>query len=108
MHKNKQRIGELANVVRSKNAGSFMTTCDIFFEQKQTYDVIKKLNPITKEIVAKLYGISVNSVVGIYYHDNALGIKVTFIKPSGTSTGDIYCTDIYGAQQFIPLLDIEA
>ncbi|MFX1589594.1 MAG: DUF4387 family protein [Promethearchaeota archaeon] len=33
---------DLAKVIRSKNAGPFMTTIDIFFDERENYEKVKK------------------------------------------------------------------
>lgn len=101
------RLDELATVLRSKNAGPFMTTFDIFFDSDDAYLRVKSSGIIDEELVAKLYNISVTEVVGVFFVDGARGIKITILKPSGIASGDTSCTDIYGAQQYIPLLNIQ-
>ncbi len=94
-------IEELAKVIRSKNAGPFMTTIDIFFDDKESYDRVKKA--LTIGVIAKLYNIPIKEVVGIFYYDVAMGIKVTLIKPGDEASGDQECTDTFGASQHVPL-----
>ena len=55
-------------------------------------------------LIAKLYGISDNEVSIIPY-DVAYAIKITI--PRLVPSGDPGDTDVYGAQQHAPLLDIE-
>jgi len=45
--------------------------------------------------------------LGIFFVDEARGIKITVPKPGGVASGDPDCRDIYGAQYYIPLLDVE-
>ena len=59
---------------------------------------------ITPQHIAKLYGVSDNEVSIIPY-DVAYAIKITI--PRLVPSGDPGDTDVYGAQQHAPLLDIE-
>ena len=100
----KATLGELAGVLRSKNAGALLVTLDVIFEDEATYARVRDSGAITAQRVAELYGISQNEVSIIPY-DVAFAIKITIprLLPSG-SFGD---TDVYGAQQHAPLLGIE-
>jgi len=62
---------------------------------------------LTKELIARLYHMRPEDVEGIYFVDLANGIKITIPKAPGEATGDPRCRDIYGAQQYVPLLDVE-
>jgi hypothetical protein len=89
--------------VRSKNAGPFTLTFDLFFPNEEQYNDVVDRNVVTKEKVAKLYGIA-PSDVRIFPFQPALAIKVSIprLMPGG-SPGD---TDVAGGQQFVPLLDL--
>jgi len=98
------RLGELAGVLRSKNAGALLVTLDIIFEDQATFARVRDSGAITPDKVAALYDVSHNDVSIIPY-EVAYAIKITIprLVPSG-SFGD---TDVYGAQQHAPLLNIE-
>ena len=99
------RLGSLATLVRSKNAGPFRYTLDVVFSDEDSYRAVLAANVITREAVAKLYGLTIEDVTTVRSFDAARAIKVTLRRtiPSG-SPGD---GDIYGAQQHAPLLDLE-
>ena len=94
-------IGDLATFVTSKNAGPFLVTIDAIFTSRDQYERVRDADVLTPEVVARLYQRDVRDVVGIVYFDPAKAIKVTLRRqtPSG-SPGD---TDVYGAQQHVPL-----
>lgn len=96
-------IMELARIIRSKNAGPFMTTIDMFFDKKESYERVKKA--LTTETIVKRYNITQKDVIGIFYYDIVMGIKVTILKPGGIASGDQECTDTFGASQHVPLID---
>lgn len=99
------KLGELAEVMRSKNAGPFMLTVDMIFDSGDSYERVKNSGLLTKERVAKLYGVPESSIHGVFFIDQAYGIKVSLVKksPSGTPA----CTDTLGAQQHVPLRELE-
>jgi len=101
----KTLLTELATVIRSKNAGPFKITLDIFFKNEENYLEVKGSGVITKETIAKLYNLPENRILGIYFVDKVHGIKITILR--GPSSGSASDTDVYGAQQHAPLLVLE-
>ena len=100
-----QKLAELAKTIRSKNAGVNLITFDIIFAERSTYERVKAARVLTRETVAKLYRIAPERISDFVEFDPANAIKFTIyrLRPSG-SPGD---PDIFGAQQYAPLLDIE-
>lgn len=98
------RLVDLAQVLRSKNAGALLCTLDMMFEDEETYRRVRDSGAINVQRIAELYGVSDNEVSIIPY-DVAYAIKVTI--PRLARSGDPEDSDIYGAQQHAPLLDIE-
>ena len=98
-------IREVAQVVRSKNAGPFRLTLDILFKDRDVYDRVKRSGAITAATVAGLYGIPVERVTDFVWFDPGKALKATLVRSvSSGSAGD---TDVYGAQQHAPLLGLE-
>jgi len=100
-----KNIREIAKVIRSKNCSPFELTMDIIIKDKDNYAKIKAKELINKALIAKLYGISEDKISKVIYFEVANAIKITMqrVIPS-SSPGD---TDVYGAQQHGPLLEIE-
>ena len=98
------RLIDIADVLRSKNAGALLVTLDLIFEDEDRYRKVRDSGVITPSLIAQRYGVSENAVEIIPY-DVAYAIKITIprLYPSG-QFGD---SDIYGAQQHAPLMDIE-
>lgn len=99
------KIAELAQVLRSKNASPFVTTCDFFFNDEEAYRRVKNSGVITKQLISKLYNIPIEYIITIQYFDMVKGLKISFLKT--IPSGDPGCTDTFGAQQHAPLLEIE-
>ena len=100
------KLSELAKIFRSKNAGPFLTTIDIFCEEDKHYAAIKSSGVINVTEVSKLFKIPEKDVLGIYFYDDVKGIKITIVKPGHVVSGDITCADTLGMQQYIPLKNL--
>lgn len=98
-------LDEFANIVRSKNAGPFRLTFDIFFDSTEEYRRGVESNLTDPEFISNAYDISEDQVVGIYDVDKVNAIKITIER--SIESGNPKDTDIYGAQQHLPLLSCE-
>jgi hypothetical protein len=99
------QLGALAEVVRSKNASPFRVTLDLLFAEHETYEHVKRSGVLTVDAIADAYGVAPEQVEGIYFVDQARGIKVTIRK---TYPSDHFLSwDCYGAQQHLPLAALE-
>ena len=99
------RLAELAKTIRSKNAGVDKITFDVIFDRRDRYEQVKRSRVLTRESIARLYRIPEARIADFVEFDPAPAIKFTIYRerPSG-SPGD---SDIFGAQQYAPLLDLE-
>lgn len=99
------KLVDIAKTIRSKNAGTDRITFDIIFREKENYELVKKSKVITKESIANLFQINENRISDFVEFDPAYAIKFTIqrLQPSG-SPGE---GDVFGCQQYPPLLDIE-
>ena len=99
-----QTLSELAKTIRSKNAGVNKITFDVIFRDRDNYERVKRSRVLTRESVAALYRIPPERISDFVEYDPAYAIKFTIYRltPSG-SAGD---GDIFGAQQYAPLLDL--
>lgn len=99
------RLSELAKTIRSKNAGVDKITFDIIFRDRINYERVKRTRVLTRETMAALFRIAAERISDFVEYDPGYAIKFTIYRltPSG-SAGD---GDIFGAQQYAPLLDLE-
>lgn len=99
------KLHEAATTIRSKNAGVDMITFDIVFKSQEFYERAKRSPNLTREAIARLYAIPDERIYSFVAFDPARAIKFTLrrLRPSG-SAGE---HDVFGAQQYAPLLDIE-
>jgi hypothetical protein len=97
-------VRELATVVRSKNAGPFRLTVDILFSTEEIYRHVLASGAITREVIARVYHLQPEDITDFVEFHPGRAIKATFPRP--VSSGAFGDTDVYGAQQHAPLLDI--
>ena len=97
-------IGETAYYVRSKNAGPFWVTVDIFCGEKAVYETLSASKSVSKEKVAEVYGVTADEVK-IFYLPNLNVIKISYprVKPQGQK----YETDMHAGQQYVQIAEME-
>jgi hypothetical protein len=100
----RRKLWELAKLIRSKNAGPFLLTFDIMFDDLEVYRRVRDSRAITQLTIARLYGLKPTDVSVVPY-DAALSIKATIPRP--TPSGNLDDGDVFGGQQYSPLVDLE-
>ena len=96
-------IADLAVLVRSKNAGPFWLTIDIMFDDADKYRRVRDSDIVNRDAVATMFRRDPADII-VVNHDAALAIKVSFPRPQ--SSGSKYDSDVYGGQQYAPLLSL--
>jgi hypothetical protein len=97
------KLSELASVIRSKNAGPFTVTLDVFFDDERGFEAVRGSGEVTREAMAELYQVEVADVLEVSFFAPAHALKITLRRWIGSAApGD---TDVFGAQQHAPLLD---
>lgn len=97
-------LSSLAKTIRSKNAGVDKITFDVIFTRREDYDLVRRAGVLSRAAVCRLYQIPESRICDHVEFDPAMAIKFTIYReqPSG-SVGD---PDIFGSQQYGPLLDV--
>ena len=98
------KLGDLARLIRSKNAGAFMLTFDVMFDDDATYQRVLKSKVLTKETFAKIYRVPEEEVL-FFQHEAAKAIKISIPRPYAQSSRED--GDAYGGQQHAPLVELE-
>jgi hypothetical protein len=98
------RIGDIARLVRSKNAGPFMLTIDVLFADRETFDRINATGALSVERVAKLYSVDPDRILAFVLPD-ALTVKLSF--PRDVPSGSLGDSDVYGCQYMARLAGAE-
>lgn len=100
-----RKLADIAKTIRSKNAGVDKITFDIIFADRANYELVRESGVLSREAVCRIFAIEPARISDHVAFDPALAIKFTLYRraPSG-SAGD---ADVFGAQQYGPLLDVE-
>lgn len=98
------KLGNLAAIVRSKNAGPYRITLDVLFEREDLYAAVSNSKAITAESVARAYGVGREKVSSFFEIPVARAFKITFFRPNvQCAVGE---SDVFGAQQHVPLMNM--
>lgn len=98
-------LHRLAKTIRSKNAGAHHYTLDVIFDDHDTYRRVVATKVLTRERVAALYGLAPEQIVQFVQYPPGNAVKITIRRP--ITSGDVGDSDVYGCQQYVPLLDIQ-
>jgi hypothetical protein len=97
-------IREFAREVRSKNAGPFWLTLEIFLRNKEDHDKLVALEVVTPELISKLYGTPADQVQ-IFFCENISTIKISIPRPA--IQGSPQDKDVHAGQQSVFLANVE-
>jgi hypothetical protein len=89
------RLGDIARLVRSKNAGPFMLTIDVMFADRASFDRVTRCGALAPERIASVYGTDVAGIRSFVLPD-ALTVKISF--PREVASGSLGDSDVYGCQ----------
>lgn len=98
------KLGELAQLIRSKNAGPFELTIDIMFDEPHTFERVRASGVLSRELIARMYRLAPEQV-RFFVVPDALAFKASMPRPHFQS--DLADSDNHGGQQYAPLIDIE-
>jgi hypothetical protein len=99
------RLYDVAAVIRSKNAGPFTLTIDLFFPDEAQYAAARDSALLTVDGVAAAYAVPPDQVKGVWWDDRILAAKVSLVRWSSCS--DPFCSDLFGAHLHTPLAQAE-
>ena len=98
------KLSEIAQVIRSKNAGPRRLTLDLMFATDADYQRVAQSPSLSREHIGALYGVAAEDVTVIPYPVGR-AIKIALARP--IMAGDPGDRDVYGAQQHAPMLGVE-
>lgn len=102
-HSETVALRDLAVFIRSKNAGPFVLTIDIFFDGPEKCRHVIDSGVLGSEQVAALYRIAPTGI-RIIHVSQANALKISIPRP--LVAGDVGDRDVAGGQQFAPILDV--
>jgi hypothetical protein len=94
-------LGEIALEVRSKNAGPFWMTLEVFLPDETSYRIADSL--ITAELISELYHVAPDSPQ-IFRIPNLNVVKVSFPRP--IVQGSLHDRDMHAGQHHVPLASV--
>lgn len=97
-------LGEIAKYIRSKNAGPFWVTIDIFFDTDEEYERTVASATISEKVISQIYDVKEENVK-IFYLPDLKVIKISYLRKNPQGSPDE--RDMHSGQQYIPLLDLE-
>jgi hypothetical protein len=92
-------LGEIADMVRAKNAGPFWITLDVFLDAEH-YEAIVRAGTLSAETIGELYNVAPDTVL-IFHVPTINAIKISFPRPA--SQGSLHDHDMHAGQQDLPL-----
>lgn len=98
------KLSDIAQVVRSKNAGPRRLTLDIILGSDADYQRVAQSPALGRENIGRLYRVPAEQVTVIPY---PVGRAIKIVMARAVMAGDPGDLDVYGAQQHAPLLGIE-
>ena len=93
------------SLIRSKDAGPFMLTIDLFFADADSHRAFVDADVFSAARIGALYGVDPESVQ-IYDLADIDAMKISFPRP--VISGDFGDTDITGGQQYALVVDMIA
>jgi hypothetical protein len=98
------RVSEVCRQVRSKNAGPFWITLDLFFRDRESFDRHVDAPPLQPAAIASLFDVDATLVKRFVIPD-LLVLKVSY--PRRQPQGGALERDMHGGQQYVRVLDVE-
>ena len=98
------KLREICRHVRSKNAGPFWVTVDLFFDGEENYRRYHRSASLAPALFERLYGTEARHVKHVPVDDLRV-VKISYPRPQ--PQGWMGERDMHCGQQFARLLDVE-
>ena len=98
------KLSDVCHDIRSKNAGPFWITIDMFFHGREMCDRYVAVRQLQPQALAKVFGVEAEHV-GCYPVPGLSVLKISY--PRKDPQGGMIERDLHGGQQFARLVDIE-
>ena|SRR5271168_3909859 len=98
------RLKDVCRYVRSKNAGPFWVTLDLFFDGPESYRRHHDDPALSAQAIASIYGVD-PALVRRYPVETLNVLKISY--PRQQPQGGALERDMHSGQQYVRLLDIE-
>ncbi|AUW57022.1 DUF4387 domain-containing protein [Sphingobium sp. SCG-1] len=98
------KVRDVCRHIRSKQAGPYWVTFDIFFDGPESYRKYHASTALSSDLFARLYGTNADMVKTIPVEDLCM-VKISY--PRATPQGGMEERDMHSGQQYVRLLDVE-
>ena len=98
------KLRDVCRYVRSKNAGPFWVTVDLFFDSNESYATYHDDPAISADALAAIYGVDA-ALVKRFAVNSLNMVKISY--PRATPQGGVHERDMHAGQQFVPLLELQ-
>lgn len=98
------KVRDVCRHVRSKNAGPYWVTFDLFFDSAENYRKYHQSPALSPELFGRLYGTDPAMVKKIPVDDLHI-LKISY--PRSSPQGGVEERDMHSGQQYVRLLDVE-
>ncbi|MFD4251415.1 DUF4387 domain-containing protein [Amycolatopsis thermoflava] len=93
-------LADLAHEVRSKNAGPFWVTMEVFLRDAEGYRIAADESFLNERVIAELYRVA-ESTVQVFRIPSLNVVKISFPRP--VSQGSLRDRDMHAGQHHVPL-----
>jgi hypothetical protein len=93
-------LADLAHEVRSKNAGPFWVTMELFMRDAEGYRIAADESFLNQRVIARLYRVEEDGIQ-IFRIPSLNVVKISFPRP--VSQGSLRDRDIHAGQHHVPL-----
>lgn len=97
-------VNDVCHLVRSKNAGPFWVTIDLFFDGPESFRRYADSQALGPATFARLFGTD-PSLVKRFPVENLNMVKISY--PRSSPQGGMVERDLHCGQQYVRLLDVE-
>jgi hypothetical protein len=98
------KLSDVSRHIRSKNAGPFWITIDIFFRDRQAFDRYAEAKELRPAAIGDLFGVKPEHV-GCYPVPDLAVLKISY--PRQGPQGGTMERDLHGGQQYVRIVDLE-
>lgn len=95
-----ETLQDLAIEVRSKNAGPFWVTMELFMRDEAAYAVAADPGFLNEGVIGRLYGVPADGVQ-VFRIPSLNVVKISFPRP--VPQGSLHDRDIHAGQHHVPL-----
>jgi hypothetical protein len=96
-------LKDVAQHVRSKAAGPFWVTIDIFCDEAAAFERVRNSSWLAGEVIGGIYGVPADAVK-VFELPVLKVVKISF--PRLRPQGSLHDADSHAGQYFVPLLDL--